>query len=89
MSMLGKILISCKQASYLHEKKREGKLDTAEGLGLFIHLLYCRFCRQFVKQVELLERSSRKLFQSAEQRFHLSSIRKAELQKAFNEELKK
>lgn len=89
MSMLNKIMISCKQASYLHEKKVEGKLDSAERLGLWIHLLYCRFCRRFIKQVELLKAEAHKFYHTAEQRFHLSPTRKAELQKAFDEQLKK
>jgi hypothetical protein len=89
MSFLSKIAISCKQATYLHEKRREGKLDALEGLGLWIHLLYCRFCKLFIKQVQLLETASHKLYQTAETKFHLTPNRKAELQKAFEKELKK
>jgi hypothetical protein len=89
MSMFNKIFINCKQATYLSERKREGKLDGAEGLGLWIHLLYCKFCKQFVKQVEFLQAQTQKLYQLAEQRFHLTPTRKAALQKAFDEQLKK
>jgi hypothetical protein len=89
MSTLNKIFINCKQATYLSERKREGKLDVAEGLGLWIHLLYCKFCKQFVRQVELLQTITHKFYQSAEQRFHLTPTRKAQLQKAFDEQLKK
>ena len=89
MSMLNKIKISCKEASYLHEKKMDGKLNATEAFGLWVHLLYCRFCRQFVKQVELLKSQTHKFYQTAEQRFHLSPTKKAQLQKVFDEQLGK
>ena len=89
MSILNTIAISCKQATCLHEKKNEGKLDAMEGFGLWVHLLYCRFCKLFIKQVEILETASHKLNQTAETKFHLTPTRKAELRKAFEEELKK
>jgi len=89
MSLFNKIFIQCKEATYLHEKKRAGKLDAAESLGLWIHMLYCSFCRQFVKQVEFLEATAHKFYQTAEKRFHLSPTRKGEMQKAFEQELKK
>ena len=88
MILIDKILISCRQATYLHEKKKEGKLDAAERFGLWVHLLYCKFCRLFIKQVEQLETSARRL-NSNGPAFHLSSDRKAELKKAFDEKLRK
>ena len=89
MSLFNKLFIQCKEASYLHQKKQEGQLDVPERFGLWFHLLYCKFCRQFVKQVELIESAAHKFYQSAEQRFHLTPARKAELQKAFDEQLNK
>ena len=89
MSILNKIVISCKQATYLHEKKKEGKLDGMEGFGLWLHLLYCKFCKLFIKQSEFLQTATHKLYQTAEPKFHLAPTRKAQLQKAFDEELKK
>ena len=88
MILIDKILISCKQATYLHEKKKEGKLDAPEKFGLWVHLLCCKFCRLFIKQVEQLEASTRRFYQN-DQAFHLSPSRKAELKKAFDEQLKK
>lgn len=87
MILLDKIMISCKQATYLHEKRKEGKIDAMERFGLWVHLLYCRFCKLFILQVEQLETATRKFHQNTD-RFHLSPERKAEIQKAFNEKLK-
>jgi predicted anti-sigma-YlaC factor YlaD len=86
MILIDKILINCKQATYLHEKKKEGKLDAMERFGLWVHLLYCKFCRLFIKQVEQLESATRKFYQNTE-RFNLTPERKAEIQKAFDDKL--
>ncbi len=88
MILIDKIKISCKQATYLHEKKREGKLDSMERFGLWFHLLYCKFCALFIKQVEQIESVAHQLYQKTE-RFHLSPERKVEMQKALDEQLKK
>jgi hypothetical protein len=89
MSILNKMIISCKEATYLHQKKQEGKLQRMERFGMWFHLLYCKFCKLFIKQVEILETASHKLRQTAETKFHLTPTRKAQLQKAFEEELRK
>lgn len=88
MILVEKIVISCKQATYLHEKKKEGKLDGIERFGLWFHLLYCKFCKLFVKQVEQIESMARKFYKRNEN-LHLSDTRKSEMQKAFDTELKK
>lgn len=58
---MSKLFINCRQATYLHEQKKEGKLSLAERFGLWLHLLYCGICRLFVKQVEEVEQVSRKV----------------------------
>lgn len=88
MILIDKIMISCKQATYLHEKKKEVKLDGLEHLGLWIHLLYCKFCSRFIKQVELIEAATRKFYKQ-EESLHLPAERKEALKKAFEETLNK
>jgi hypothetical protein len=82
MSFFDKIWIGCKQATYLNEKKKEGKLSSAEGLGLWIHLLYCSFCKLFFRQMEFLERRVKRM---PENRFSLSEERKASMKKTIEE----
>lgn len=86
MILIDKIAISCKQATYLHEKRKEGKLDNTERFGLWLHLLYCKFCRLFIRQVEQIESVTRGFYQNTGH-IHLSPERKADLQKAFDEKL--
>ena len=82
MSFFDKIWIGCKQATYLNEKKREGKLSFAEGLGLSIHLLYCSFCKLFFKQMEFLEKQAKRF---DERKYQMSAEKKGALQKAIDE----
>jgi len=89
MSLLQKIAINCQRATYLHEKNREGKLDAMERLGLWIHLLYCKFCKAFFKQIDVIETSSKKLSDNPAPSSGLSDSKKTALQKAFDEQLKK
>ncbi|HWB62179.1 MAG TPA: hypothetical protein VG603_01625 [Chitinophagales bacterium] len=85
MGLFNKIWIGCKQATFLHEKKREGKLAFPDRLGLFIHLLYCSFCRLFVRQSEMLEKHTHTLGEN-ESRYQLSTEKKALLQKLVESE---
>lgn len=61
---MSKLFINCRQATYLHEQKKEGKLSLAERFGLWLHLLYCGICRLFVKQVEEVEQACGKVASS-------------------------
>lgn len=52
MSVLYILKMNCREATYLHEKKKEGKLSATEKIALNIHLLYCRMCALFYKQMD-------------------------------------
>lgn len=53
--------MTCREATYLHEQKKEGKLTFGQRLSLGFHLLYCHLCRLFVKQAEQLEQQAKNL----------------------------
>ena len=89
MSVFKKIAINCQQATYLHEKKREGKLSVLDRIGLWVHLLYCKFCSAFFKQLDVLEKSVKNIPDNVSHAHGLSDLKKAEIQKVFNEHLKK
>jgi hypothetical protein len=59
-----------------------------ERFGLWFHLLYCKFCKLFIRQVEQLESATRKFYQNTE-RFHLSAERKAGMKRALDVHLNK
>jgi L-lactate utilization protein LutB len=49
-----KTVFDCKQATMLSLKKEEGKITIMERVKLFYHLLYCIYCRRFVKQSSII-----------------------------------
>lgn len=49
-----KTVLDCKQATLLSLKKEEGKISIPERVKLFYHLLYCIYCRRFVKQSSII-----------------------------------
>lgn len=52
-----KIFIGCKEASLLSSKEREVGLSSLEWLKHRIHMLYCRACRRFRTQLNLIHES--------------------------------
>jgi hypothetical protein len=89
MSLLNNLWIGCKQATFLQEKMREGKLSASEKIGLQIHLGYCGFCRTFMKQMQALVLWTRKMRLEQGEHGIFPADKKAGLQEAINEQLKK
>lgn len=89
MNLFQALKITCKDASYLHEKMKEGKLSFTEKLGLKIHLLYCRLCRIFFKQLDELEKHTHRFSQSEKTIASLDAYAKTKMKQAFEQELKK
>jgi 16S rRNA G966 N2-methylase RsmD len=52
--LLKKTVFDCKQATLLSIKKEEEKITIMEIIRLFYHLLYCVYCRRFVKQSSII-----------------------------------
>jgi hypothetical protein len=75
-----KIWISCQDATYLEERRREGKITFSSRFALWLHLLYCRFCKRFVRQSDLIKKYTRQMA-NAETPYTLSSSRKQALRK--------
>lgn len=56
-----KILLSCKKASELVEKKQDKKISIVESLQLKLHLWICTACAIYEKQSKALETLLRKI----------------------------
>ncbi len=52
---------SCRDISLLVSRSLDARLSTGERLRVRLHLLMCRACRQFERQMLLLRRASRAL----------------------------
>lgn len=89
MNLFSAFKISCREATYLHTKKKEGKLSLTERYGLKIHLLYCSICNLFFSQLDDLETQAHELSHSEKISSILDPTAKEKMQKALAEELKK
>jgi hypothetical protein len=89
MGLFDTFKMSCRDATYLHGKQKEGKLSFSEMIGLRIHLLYCGLCRLFFKQLDVLEQQSKVIGNSEKQSPGCSAAAKEKMQQAIAQELKK
>jgi len=55
LKLMMKTMISCDVATYLISKSRETNLNFKEKMDLKIHLLTCKACRLFGKQIDEME----------------------------------
>lgn len=58
---MSKLMYSCKQASELSSRAMDQPLGPAERLLLRLHLMMCRGCSNFSRQIGFLRRASRKV----------------------------
>lgn len=55
------LLPCCKEATLLAEKQLQAPLPRWQRIGLQFHLLYCHFCRRYVKQSKAIDQQLRQL----------------------------
>jgi hypothetical protein len=83
---------NCKKATLAAVRKEEGIISLKEKILLGTHLLYCRFCRRFVRQMDLLRRALLRFEQKNETGQHLirfSTEKRTSMNTVITEELKK
>jgi hypothetical protein len=51
--------LSCKEASRLQSQALDRKLPLMQRIGLRIHLLLCKWCRRYGKQIRFLHDAAR------------------------------
>jgi hypothetical protein len=61
-----KIMLSCKEASLLIEKKVAHELSFSSNLSLKIHLFICKTCAIYEKQNQIINKAIKKYFESKE-----------------------
>lgn len=82
--MMKDLKMTCRDATYLYEKKKEGKITISERIGLWWHLIICKFCSLFFMQMEKLEKSARNLPDKTATSTTLNPDSKRKLQSDFN-----
>lgn len=53
-------MLSCKQATELMSRQMDMELSMPQRMGLRFHLMMCKGCRNFSRQMDILRQVSRK-----------------------------
>jgi len=61
MDIKGKVMITCKEATYLISKDQQDKLGFSERFKLKLHLMMCKYCRRFLVQVNFITKAIGKM----------------------------
>ena len=54
--VMNTIMLSCRQATEMIEKKMHCRLEGMQGVQLKMHLAMCKYCRRYNKQTHLIDR---------------------------------
>jgi hypothetical protein len=54
-------MISCKEATELMSQEKDRPLGLAERIGLRVHVLFCRGCTNYRRQMDVLSAACRRL----------------------------
>jgi len=57
MDTKGKMMITCKEATFLISKDQQDKLSFLERFRLNLHLMMCKYCRRFKVQVRFISKA--------------------------------
>ena len=58
-SWVGALLPTCRQAARMQSDALDQPLPTAKRFGLWLHLLMCKWCRRYGRQIRFLSRAAR------------------------------
>ena len=58
---LGRLSPNCREAGRLQSEALDHKLAPSQRIGLHIHLLLCKWCRRYGRQIAFLRTAARRL----------------------------
>ncbi len=79
--MMNIIMLSCKKATELIEKRLITKLSTIEKIQLKMHTAVCSQCSAYETQSEIIEKSIAEIHQPTKKTLKLSTERKEQILK--------
>jgi hypothetical protein len=79
--MMNIIMLSCKKATELIEKRLVTKLSHVEKIQLKMHTAVCSQCATYEKQSEIIEKCIAQIHQPDKEQMKLSSERKEQILK--------
>jgi len=82
-------MINCDEATAICDKSQYGEASLSEKISLNIHLIICKYCKQYTKQNGLMSQIFGKYLSPCDESEKLSKEEKAELEKNLQKEIKK
>lgn len=85
METKSKIMITCKESTYLISKKQQDSLSLTEKMQLRFHLMMCKYCRRFANQIDFISKAIVRLRSKIEKQstyISLSDEQKMRIKKA-------
>lgn len=79
--MMNILMLSCKKATELIEKRLVTKLSSIEKIQLKMHTTVCSQCSTYEKQSDIIEKSIAEIHQSNNESLKLSSEKKEQILK--------
>jgi predicted anti-sigma-YlaC factor YlaD len=81
-------MINCKQATAMASQQLDRELSLRQRLSLKLHLLICRYCRNYRRQLRFLHRIAPRLQTFIEEHsdIHLPPQRKESIRKSLKEQ---
>lgn len=87
--LMKRMMISCDKATYLISKGEEKKLSCKERYQLNVHLMGCKFCRRYKKEIQYIDQALDKIKDKSKITRKLSPVEKNNIQESLNREMKK
>jgi len=84
-----KFMINCDEATAICDKSQYGEASLSEKISLNIHLIICKYCKQYTKQNGLMSQIFGKYLSPCDESEKLSKEEKTELEKNLQKEIKK
>lgn len=91
MDTSNKIMITCKESTFLISKKQQDKLTLGEKVKLQFHLMMCKYCRRFDAQISFIQKAILRLRKKIEQQstdITLSQAQKEKIKEALKNQKK-
>ncbi len=87
--LMNKMMLSCKRATELMDKKAYVNLSSVENFQLFLHTRMCDACRLYKKQSRLLESILKKQAQEPDESNHATETLSKEIKSQIINKLEK
>lgn len=74
-------MMNCKEATLLIIKKQEGKLSIGDKIKLRFHVMMCKFCKLFEKDVQLIDGHIHECIEEDKLDYHMTDSGKEQIKK--------